>query len=258
MQRAKKAVFLEGRKLLRSMSLVNPVKTSFVALEDEDGTAETLAYRPAEEDFAFGSGDKVVVVGLCGAAGAGKNTAADFLTLRYGFKQFSFAEPIKRAAAHAFCVPYEHMNDRVLKEKKVSRFHLTPREMVQWLGTDVFRQKNEDFWLVHMARRIDDYVKECKSRDKWAKIVLTDCRFANEAEMVLEASRYSRVWEVVAPLRLDGGTTLKNKSKSHECEKGVPERLVSNILPNDGTIAELYRHMETLVSDFPKEIAATD
>ena len=37
-----------------------------------------------------------MLVGICGKAGAGKDTVGDYLIDKYGFKKIALADPIKR------------------------------------------------------------------------------------------------------------------------------------------------------------------
>ena len=44
-----------------------------------------------------------MIVGLVGFAGAGKDTVADYLATKKGFKVDSFAKPLKDAVCDIFC-----------------------------------------------------------------------------------------------------------------------------------------------------------
>jgi hypothetical protein len=56
------------------------------------------------------------LIGLGGAKYSGKNTAAKVLTSKYGFKEVSLALPLKQLVSKVFNIPFENLEDPILKE----------------------------------------------------------------------------------------------------------------------------------------------
>ncbi len=129
------------------------------------------------------------IIALCGLEGSGKNTAADLL-VSHGFTPVSFAKALKEAVSVIFGWPANMLEgatpeSRQWREevdpfwsKALGRPDLTPRKVLQEVGTNVMRDHfDKRIWILSLRRRI-----ESVSGD----IVITDCRFPEEAEQIKE------------------------------------------------------------------------
>ena len=59
----------------------------------------------------------MILIGLAGHAGSGKDSVADYLVSRYGFVKSSFSDALYREVAAAFGLPDESLlRDRATKE----------------------------------------------------------------------------------------------------------------------------------------------
>ncbi len=118
------------------------------------------------------------VIGFCGAAGAGKSTAADRLVHCHGFRRVRFAGPLKRMM-WALGLDERH-TDGALKELPCGLLGgRTPRFAMQTLGTEWGRDIiAQDLWLRAWRAEV---TAACKL------VVVDDVRFANEAEAVRQA-----------------------------------------------------------------------
>lgn len=68
----------------------------------------------------------------------------------------------------------EQLEDPQQKEKADQRWGLSPRQMMQKVGTDMVRQMwGEDFWIRNMDLRLCD-----------GDVVVSDVRFPNEAQYI--------------------------------------------------------------------------
>ena len=110
------------------------------------------------------------IIGICGHAGAGKDMVADLLVKKLDFIRIALADPIKKLAHEYFGIPWEELR-RSDKPEKV-------RRLLQHLGTDVGRVYDPDIWIRHLGRAIDN--------NPFERIVITDVRFPNEAEMLVK------------------------------------------------------------------------
>ncbi len=164
-----------------------------------------------------------MIIGICGAAGAGKDTAASFLVEEHGFTVHKFAAPLYDAISALTGLTVAQLMDRDLKERPIAHFgNKSPRELLQSLGTDWGREMvAQDIWLQAAAARAVE-----------PRCVFTDLRFPNEAEWVLSTG--GQVWRVEREVP----EHLACRS-AHKSEAGIPDHLVSKVICNVGTIAGL-------------------
>jgi len=118
----------------------------------------------------------MVLIGLIGLKQSGKDTFADYLVDKHHFKKLAFAEPVKKICQVMFLLTEEQLNDPHQKEVVDGRWGLSPRQMMQKVGTDMVRQTwDDDFWVKNMDMRIRQVVQ---------KVVVSDVRFPNEAQWI--------------------------------------------------------------------------
>ena len=77
-------------------------------------------------------------MGLLGTKGVGKDTVADYMISHYNFDKRAFASPIKEACAILFQLPIARFESEG-KELCDEKHGLSPRQMMQLVGTDFFR-----------------------------------------------------------------------------------------------------------------------
>lgn len=123
----------------------------------------------------------MILVGLTGRAGAGKDTIADRLVEVHDFTKLSFAAPLKAMLAAAG-MP-EPMN-REDKEKPVPGFDFTWREAAQKLGTEWGRALDENIWIKLVEQHIRYMSRLYGAYPHQVRFVLSDVRFENEAAMI--------------------------------------------------------------------------
>lgn len=172
-----------------------------------------------------------LLLGITGKAGSGKDTVADYLKANYNFRSVAFAGPLKNGVKAMFNLTDKDL-DHPLKEQVIPYIGKSPRQLMQLLGTEYGRNLvHEDLWLLLAANQIK------KHRDDGYNVVLTDCRFDNEADFV----RYSE-GKVIHVHRPSAGTSF-----AHSSEVGVKPCLEDYSLINDSTFGELYRQVDSLM-----------
>lgn len=168
------------------------------------------------------------VVGFAGYAGCGKDTAAEVLKM-FGYEQLAFADCLRDVVHHMFDIPYEWMIDRKLKETPMDiPPYKSPREILQYVGTEAMRSFYPDIWVAKVQRTI------LANPDK--KYVITDLRFPNEIEM-FENLRAERIPTLTARIDRDG---LSQKF-AHASESYIMSLKVNEVIKNDAPDAYLFQ-----------------
>lgn len=178
------------------------------------------------------------LIAFTGHAGSGKDEAAKVLIEGLGFQRIAFADPM-RTALYALnpIIGYRAMSGSLLDLKEAvdslgwdeaKRRYVEVRELLQRFGTEVGRQQfGQDFW-VKLAM---------DNASMFQRVVITDCRFPNEAQAVLKAG--GQVVRITRP-----GVQPVN---GHISDKGLPDHLVSAEIANDGTIEDLRAKVKAFV-----------
>lgn len=128
-------------------------------------------------------------ISLSGFIGSGKNTVANILQENYGYKVISFSEVLKDTVAHLFSW------DRVMLEgdtkesrdfrntkdeywSKILGYEVTPRKMMQIIGTELFQYHfHKNIWVHSLYKRHEHDINN-------GNIIFSDSRFKHEMDFV--------------------------------------------------------------------------
>ncbi len=122
----------------------------------------------------------MILIGISGKKGVGKDLLASFLKQKYGFIPMSFAQELKAAVRRDFDFTEEH-TDGMYKEFPQPRFDdVTPRDIMTAYG-QFFRQFDSNWWVKSVFDKIAGFISQDDLR-----IAITDVRFRNEADMIRE------------------------------------------------------------------------
>ena len=109
-----------------------------------------------------------LIIGLVGKAKSGKDTAARAIlasceSVGRSCRQMAFADPI-RQIGEIFGFPKDALRDQNLKEKYEHEiFKITPRQFMQKVGTEMFRDNlDKDCWVKLLEREIIKAEKEAE------------------------------------------------------------------------------------------------
>jgi len=124
---------------------------------------------------------KTKLIGLSGYKQSGKSTVAKHLRDTYNFLELSWAFPLKEIIGkQIFKLSNNDLyGDSPKREEVIPLWGKSPRKILQEVGTDLFRNKfDKDFWV----KITEEHMKNHMS---WGdSIVVSDCRFPNEAESI--------------------------------------------------------------------------
>lgn len=202
-----------------------------------------------------------MIVAFSGLKFAGKDTAAECLIKRYGFKRIGLADKLKDICSKVFSIPRQDMDNPSLKETpfetpiKITNTNILDlleiafndgfvfdlekttlevckifygknltsiREMLQIVGTDIYRVfVKDDIWL--------DYVK--KFFDPMSRIVVTDARFKNERDFLKKNGA------ILVLIKREGQVSQSNHISENQLGQDSDYDV---IIKNDSTISSLH------------------
>jgi hypothetical protein len=191
-----------------------------------------------------------MIIGLSGYARSGKDEAAKVLVEEYGFQRVAFADKLRACLAMLNpIVSYKQMigspvGDPLDVESyyvpvrlvevlasygwdgyKTSPFSAEIRELLQRMGTEAGREVlGENVW-----------VDAALNTAKGSNLVITDCRFPNEARAIKD--RGGEMWRV----EREGVGPANN----HPSETSLDEWLFDDIIKNDGTLEQYHDRVRT-------------
>lgn len=199
------------------------------------------------------------IVAILGHIGSGKDTAAKFFIDTASFRKISFADSLKDALASIFLwdrfllegTTAESRNWRNKKDvywSNVLGFEVTPRKMMQQVGTDLFRN--------HFSPQIWVHSLSLKIQKSEQNIVVADVRFAEEYNILqslgatfIRVNRTAPTWEHIALDALSGDELALqqlNAQNIHESEWRWLKFQCDHIIENTGTIAQLRESLLAL------------
>lgn len=203
---------------------------------------------------------KIKLIGIHGHAGTGKDTVSNYLHNTYE-KVWgeSFASPLKEACSHAFGIPIEHFNSQDLKESRSSFWSASPRQMAQYVGTEMFRNMTQNlvhtsgagnFWVDRLAGKLDGEIMlpDDGEYEDGDTVVIADVRFENEIEFVL--ANYGLIIHLTRP-HASGMVGIPGHSSEHELDLAAILTRVKkgeiHAIANDGTLEYLYTQIDAVI-----------
>lgn len=172
------------------------------------------------------------LIGLTGRARSGKDTVGQMLKEEFKAALFSFAQPIRDGlAAMVPGLGYDHFHGDK-KEKVLYPYGKSPRQMMQYLGTEWGRNLiNENMWLLIAQAKIDEV------REQFRHVVITDVRFENEAKFIRDQGGV--IWHIE---RADAP-----QINAHASENGVAFMHGDVLISNNHGLDDLF---DTVCDEF--------
>ena len=225
-----------------------------------------------------------IIIGLTGLAGAGKDTVADTLVTHAGFRKIAFADALRLEVAGAFNLGDQMgiLTDRETKEQPCNALRFSrcnemrfievmydkhsgeqpdfdydewsatprsPRNVMQWWGTEYRRAEQEHYWATKVAIRISQCLPG--GQDRW---VITDCRFPNEARAIRSIG--GELWQVVRPAH---ASVEGNHASQNDGSNFKPEAVLLNGSTIPGLMHSTLRMLQHRHGGFvlPDDLEAT-
>lgn len=176
------------------------------------------------------------IIGITGRKYNGKDTVADYLVKHHGYIKISFADPLKEACQSLFGFTHRQVYGD-LKETIDSKWNITPRTALQFVGTDLIRDNigkivpsvGENFWVFRTFLMMEDELR----RTPDARFVIPDVRFPNEIECLKKCP------VSVCIIRVKRPCISENHNSLHTSESMIDSLPVDFEILNDSCIKSL-------------------
>jgi len=195
------------------------------------------------------------LISLTGLANSGKSTISNYLINNYNFIELSFAEPLKQIVKILFNFNNEeekYLYDNNYKQIIIPRIGYSGRELLQKIGTELFRNKFNDvlpfknepeicqetrnvsknIWINILNNKIQNIL----NNNTYDGIIVSDCRFDDEYEF-LKSYNFT-TYKIIKPDIV--------KINNHISENGCKYDIIIN---NDGSLIDLYNKINELVKN---------
>lgn len=181
------------------------------------------------------------VLALTGCSHSGKSTVASILVQKHGFEEYTLAAPLKNACSIVFDLDPINFEQQELKEIMDIRWKMTPRTMMQTLGTECIRNKiAADHWINLLRLKLEKLPQD-------ARVVISDIRFDNEAEFV--RNKLNAIL-----IRIDRHSALCSlDTRRHSSEAGIAYKKPDIVITNNGhNMADLKEEVARVLQQFDK------
>ena len=163
--------------------------------------------------------DSSVIIALCGYKSSGKDYFADHLEKEYNYEHVKVSNKLKSALKILFDFEDEQI-DGSKKENIDSRWNITPRQTMQFLGTEVFQYKiqellpgcDRNFWIKSLVDNVN--AKNAKNANESTRIVISDIRFEHEYDYLV---KYLKNYKVIM-VRIENDSLYKCDEHCSETE----------------------------------------
>lgn len=113
------------------------------------------------------------------------------------------------------------------------------RTILQYVGTDVVRKQEPDFWVGFIIKVLRLFPKE------WDYVLIPDLRFPNELSELKNAG--FAVCHVHIARSLENGLT--EEQRSHPSETALAGVVPDHTIQNDGNLNDLNQQLKCLISN---------
>jgi hypothetical protein len=177
----------------------------------------------------------MVLIGLIGKKSSGKTTASEFLCKKFDYVNYAFADPLKQICMILGAPRWAVYGTQEEKERIVPELGISGRQMMQRLGTELFRDLFPTIlpdFILGKSKKIWIHLFEEKLK-KTPNMVVSDVRFYDEAETII------RNGGILLRINRDVGN---DDSHSSEQNLVLPVEWVTEI-DNNTSVENLYKKL---------------
>jgi Deoxynucleotide monophosphate kinase len=158
-------------------------------------------------------------------ARVGKDTAADYLSTKYGGERFAFSKAL-----------YDILH---FAQSRCGFPLKKDRQFLQYIGTEWARSQEEDVWVNILVKDVKGYINNSKEN-----IYVTDVRFPNEFNALKELGF------TMIQIKGDPKSEFGSGSSNHKSEVALSEyedSMWDHIIINDGSLVDFHEKLDALL-----------
>jgi len=177
----------------------------------------------------------MLIIGLLGKAGAGKDTAAKIIQKESGFpsKIYSFAYKLKEICCELYDIKMEYFLDSYLKETVIEKYNKTPRTILQQTGM-ALKEIDGKIWVRYLMKNIFEENQEVS--------IISDVRYKEEVDAIISAGGY------ILKIIKVGESKLSASEQQHPSEAGVDKisdkKIFASITAEEGDLETFCREVK--------------
>lgn len=190
----------------------------------------------------------VHLIGLLGKKGSGKDTLA--LKLKeQNYLQYAFADPLKKGIQIFFDLTDNQLHDEKLKEIIDDRWGVSPRNLFQIIGTEIFQHEiNNHLDLkispkYHWTYLFEQWYQKQLIENPNIKVIISDVRFPHEIETIKKLGG-----KIIKVTRPEKDNNLDEHSSETFIDQ-IPNTDIDYLIKNDGTLNDLYTKLNKSIQE---------
>lgn len=178
-------------------------------------------------------------IAVCGLKRSGKDTIASYILSRWNdYQHIKIAFQLKKVIQDLFHFTPEMLETDV-KDQVHPEWKVTPRQIMQFVGTDMFQFKIQEI-LPSLGRKFwITSAMELSRKNEYHKIVISDLRFPHEVETIKKYYENVLIVKVERPVMdlTDSHISELEYTQIHEDVKII----------NDGSLMDLFHQVDKTI-----------
>ncbi len=174
------------------------------------------------------------LIGLIGRKSSGKSTAANYMTAKWFYAQYAFADPLKRGIIEIFGIPDESVYGTEAQKNAIDPYwDVSGRQLMQYCGTELFREKLpellpqlNDIWIRRMEKTLQ--------QTPHSNIVISDVRFQAEADLI------KRLGGIL--IQIERPSVIHHDNHPSETQSIQADHIITN----SGNLQDFYNELDEL------------
>jgi hypothetical protein len=186
----------------------------------------------------------MIIILIRGFSNSGKDFIGEIICKQYGYKQFSFANSLKKIVSNMYNIPLDLLYSQEGKHM-ICINDINKRNHRQLLIDEALNLKKDNFniFVEHCCNEI----KQKQSINNNDKIVITDWRFINEYDVLKNTFPDARIIPTHVIRINQHKSPIDDISEYHLIDRENDKVIINNM---DNTIYDnIYYHMNSIVSN---------